>query len=985
MKTPLLRLSLFVFISLVGLGQLAAQTAPPSNLSGQSLRTWLKSNWYDSYHNTLGYNTARSAMYSYIDSEGGTVYCVYTGYSQAAANTTYLNPINAEHTVPQSWFNSSEPMRSDIHHLYPTHGSVNSARSNYPFNEINDASTDTWYGLSGSNYTTSGNIPSSGIDSWSERNGSVFEPREDHKGNLARAIFYFYTMYPTQAGNISDIISNGDINVLYQWHLDDPVDATEITRNNRTEERQGNRNPYIDYPNIVADAWGFTPSSGTPPATPSLALSSGTNSMSLSWSNVANETGYKVFRSTNNSTYTQLTTLSANVTSYTDNAVSAGTTYYYYVMAFNGDGDSNASTIRSGSPSGSTGGGGGGDATELFLSEYIEGSSNNKALEIANFTGSSVNLSSYSIRKQANGAGSWGSELSLSGNLANGDVYVIANSSANSTITAQADVTTGSGAVTFNGNDPVGLFKNGTLIDVIGNFNGGSTNFAQNQTLVRKSTVTSPSTSYVTSQWTVNAQDDASDLGSHTMDGGGTTPDPCDAPTGLASSSVTTNSFVVSWSGVTGAASYEVRVGSSVVGTTSSTSYTITGLSASTTYTVSVRTSCASTTSAYSNSLNVTTGTPAPSLSCSSTISSFPYSESFESGLGAWSQGSGDDNDWTRDSGGTPSSGTGPSAGSVGSWYMYLETSGNGTGYPNKTAYLNSPCYNLASASSASFSFDYHMNGNNVGSLQLEATTDGTNWTSVETISGSQGTAWQTATVNLASYTGSTVKFRFLATSGSGWSSDIAVDNIELNTGATGGGGGGASTSEVTLTLVTDNYGSETTWSLTNSSGTAVASGTGYGNNQTITETFTLADGCYDFTINDSYGDGICCSFGNGSYLLTKGGTTLASGGSFGSTETKNFCVDGASRTTAGEVVAALGKQDLTLRVYPNPATSVLNLQTNAGVSQVVIYNAMGQLVQEATVSKAANQLDISKLKEGIYILKLKTASGESTQRFVKK
>lgn len=107
-----------------------------------------------------------------------------------------------------------------------------------------------------------------------------------------------------------------------------------------------------------------------------------------------------------------------------------------------------------------------------------------------------------------------------------------------------------------------------------------------------------------------------------------------------------------------------------------------------------------------------------------------------------------------------------------------------------------------------------------------------------------------------------------------------------------GGGGGSCSDTEVTFTLVTDNYGSETSWSVTNASGSVVASGSGYGNNQTITETFCLADGCYDFTINDSYGDGICCAYGNGSYALSGGGVS-ESGGSFGSTETKNFCIGG--------------------------------------------------------------------------------------------
>jgi endonuclease I len=167
--------------------------------------------------------------------------------------------------------------------------------------------------------------------------------------------------------------------------------------------------------------------------------------------------------------------------------------------------------------------GGGGSTDDLFFSEYIEGSSNNKALEIANFTGSSVNLSSYTIKKQTNGAGSWSSAYALSGNLSNGNVYIVANSSANSSIQGEADVTTGGAIATFNGNDPVGLFKNNILIDIIGDFNGGSSNFAQNVTLRRKASVTSPNTSYTEAEWDEFATDTTSNLGSHTVNGGGNT------------------------------------------------------------------------------------------------------------------------------------------------------------------------------------------------------------------------------------------------------------------------------------------------------------------------------------------------------------------------------------------------------------------------------------------------------------------------------
>ncbi len=107
----------------------------------------------------------------------------------------------------------------------------------------------------------------------------------------------------------------------------------------------------------------------------------------------------------------------------------------------------------------------------------------------------------------------------------------------------------------------------------------------------------------------------------------------------------------------------------------------------------------------------------------------------------------------------------------------------------------------------------------------------------------------------------------------------------------------GCNDTEVTLSITLDNYPEETSWVITNSGGATVASGGTYGSSpdgSTITENICLVDGCYTFTINDSYGDGICCSFGNGSYTLTDGGTVLASGGSFGSSEASNFCIGGS-------------------------------------------------------------------------------------------
>jgi hypothetical protein len=179
-------------------------------------------------------------------------------------------------------------------------------------------------------------------------------------------------------------------------------------------------------------------------------------------------------------------------------------------------------------------------------------------------------------------------------------------------------------------------------------------------------------------------------------------------------------------------------------------------------------------------------------ITCQTTITTYPYSESYETNPNTWENVLGDDDiDWTRQSGSTPSSSTGPTAAQDGSYYYFTESSVNGTGFPNKTAILSGPCFDLTGESSAQLSFYYHMYGSSMGSLVLEASTDGTNWTSLWNLSGDQGNSWQQATVNLSSYIGNTVQLRFLGTTGSNYYSDMAVDNLSLTTS----GGGGAVTS----------------------------------------------------------------------------------------------------------------------------------------------------------------------------------------------
>ncbi|TCI92161.1 fibronectin type III domain-containing protein [Tenacibaculum sp. M341] len=272
-----------------------------------------------------------------------------------------------------------------------------------------------------------------------------------------------------------------------------------------------------------------------------------------------------------------------------------------------------------------------------------------------------------------------------------------------------------------------------------------------------------------------------------TASGGGADTQAPSRPTNIQASNVTATTATISWNASTdnvGVTEYDIYQGSTNIGSVANTTANITGLTSGTSYTFSIRAKdAAGNESAASNTVSFTTTSP---ISCTSTVSSFPYSQGFESGA-AWTQVGGDDGDWLRNSGGTPSRETGPSAATEGSFYMYIEGSTSGAGQigSNATAILESPCFDLSGASSANFTFSNHMLGTNIGSLTVQASTDGTTWTNVWTDAGNQGNQWNNVTVNLNTYAGAVVKLRFVGSTGNGWRSDIAIDNLAVTTNNT--------------------------------------------------------------------------------------------------------------------------------------------------------------------------------------------------------
>ena len=180
----------------------------------------------------------------------------------------------------------------------------------------------------------------------------------------------------------------------------------------------------------------------------------------------------------------------------------------------------------------------------------------------------------------------------------------------------------------------------------------------------------------------------------------------------------------------------------------------------------------------------------------------------------------------------------------------------------------------------------YHTEGN----LAARMYVDGYHNYSSEALIGQ----WQKLSYSYTASTSKTIEvgLRFYDQTGFDGVERVYVDNF--SPAVSGGTGNGCSQSSGTFSLTTDNYGSETSWQITDSSNQQVISGSGYASNTTTETPVCLADGDYTLTVSDSYGDGICCSYGSGQYSLSVAGQTLASGGQFGAQDVTAFSVGSA-------------------------------------------------------------------------------------------
>ena len=226
--------------------------------SGYALKTALHQIIRD--HASLSYDALWDAFRTTDVREDGYVWDMYSdcdfrfGSNQCGNYKQEGDCYNREHSFPKSWFDDARPMYTDLFHLYPTDGYVNGRRSNNPFGEVDEPTYTSQAGCRLGPNATPG------------YSGTVFEPLDEYKGDFARTYFYMATCYEDRiAGWGSCPICNGTddqsfddwaVDLLLKWNEQDPVSDKERARNDAVYVYQENRNPFIDYPELVEKIWG---------------------------------------------------------------------------------------------------------------------------------------------------------------------------------------------------------------------------------------------------------------------------------------------------------------------------------------------------------------------------------------------------------------------------------------------------------------------------------------------------------------------------------------------------------------------------------------------------------------------------------------------------------------------------------------------------------------------------------------------------------
>lgn len=218
-----------------------------------------------SSHTDIGYSGLWSAYYTTDLQANGYIWdiystCSYTpGDDQCGNVGAVCHCYNREHSIPQSWFGEQSPMKADLFHVYPTDGKVNGQRSNYPYGECSDGTNLGGHALGKLGASTFENYPV----------GTVFEPVDEYKGDLARTYFYmvacYYNKNFTMANEGKKVftwsnskagLSDYAIALFLKWTRQDEVSQKEKSRQEAIYGIQRNRNPFIDCPVLAEYIWG---------------------------------------------------------------------------------------------------------------------------------------------------------------------------------------------------------------------------------------------------------------------------------------------------------------------------------------------------------------------------------------------------------------------------------------------------------------------------------------------------------------------------------------------------------------------------------------------------------------------------------------------------------------------------------------------------------------------------------------------------------
>lgn len=327
------------------------------NLSGAALKTAL--------HNIIDGHTVRTydnlwTDFQTTDNNAGNVWDMYSGCNFSFSNqcgtfTLECDCYNREHSFPASWFNNASPMYSDLFHVIPTDGKVNNIRDDEPYGEVGTATY------------TSTNGSKRGNNVYPGYSGTVFEPADEYKGDFARNYFYMATRYEDviagwyansiQAdavlqSNSFPVFETWFLNMLGEWHVNDPVSQKETDRNDAVYGLQNNRNPFIDHPEFVYEIWGVGQTLAPEPTNHAADFSAHT--ITLNWTDATGDvvpTGYLLRMSATG--FEDIATpvdgtaipndfsnknIAAGVQKAVFGGLTPGTTYYFKIFGYTGSG-----------------------------------------------------------------------------------------------------------------------------------------------------------------------------------------------------------------------------------------------------------------------------------------------------------------------------------------------------------------------------------------------------------------------------------------------------------------------------------------------------------------------------------------------------------------------------------------------------------------------------------------------------------------------